>query len=214
MGYWMIETCLKIFRTIKVELSSHYPSVQCLSSLSSECCKSIHVIPDNITLSCCYLYSKVSKGCTKMWHLISKSGSPHHRRVYNVDYSGDPTNMRSTTRYCDYITWKSKKQDVVFRSSTKSKYKAMTQTTCELIWLRNLLGEIGFTQSNSMNLWGDNDLWGYVLILQTFRCLMKEPKYQTYTSWLLFRSRKVWNNHNSLYSNMKSISQCLYKGVT
>ncbi|CAM8983577.1 unnamed protein product [Rhodiola kirilowii] len=35
------------------------------------------------------------------------------------------------------ITWKTKKQAVVFRSSTE--YRAMSQTPCELVWLTRLL---------------------------------------------------------------------------
>jgi hypothetical protein len=37
------------------------------------------------------------------------------------------------------ISWKSKKQHVVARSSTKVKYCAMPHTTCELLWLKHLL---------------------------------------------------------------------------
>ena len=55
------------------------------------------------------------------------------------------------------MSWRSKKQNVVSRSSAESEYRAMAQTTCELIWLRNLLGEIGFSQSKPMNLWCDNE---------------------------------------------------------
>ena len=36
-------------------------------------------------------------------------------------------------------SWKSKKQDVVARSSVEAKYRAMAFSTCELIWLKHLL---------------------------------------------------------------------------
>jgi hypothetical protein len=80
----------------------------------------------------------------------------------DADYDGDPTSRRSTTGYCVFVggnlvSWRSKKQNVVSRSSAESEYRAMAQTTCELIWLRNLLGEIGFSQSKPMNLWCDNE---------------------------------------------------------
>ena len=42
------------------------------------------------------------------------------------------------------ISWKSKKQHVVARSSAEAEYRAMTLVTCELICLRHLLQELRF----------------------------------------------------------------------
>ncbi|KAJ7970237.1 Retrovirus-related Pol polyprotein from transposon TNT 1-94 [Quillaja saponaria] len=68
---------------------------------------------------------------------------------------------RSTTGYCVFlggnlVSWKSKEQTVVSRSSAESEYRAMTQTTAELVWLKNLLEELGFTHSQPMELICDN----------------------------------------------------------
>ena len=53
------------------------------------------------------------------------------------------------------MTWRNKKQDV-FRSSTEAKYKAMTHTACEMMWLKNLLLELDFRQSGPMPMFCDN----------------------------------------------------------
>ena len=38
----------------------------------------------------------------------------------------------------------------------------MAQTTCEIVWMRNLLGEIGFPQSNPTMMWCDNQVAIYI----------------------------------------------------
>ena len=55
---------------------------------------------------------------------------------------------RSTTVYCVFVrgnlvSWKSKKQSVVSRSSAESEYRVMTQSACEIMWLYQLLMEDG-----------------------------------------------------------------------
>ncbi|KAH7516144.1 hypothetical protein FEM48_Zijuj10G0104000 [Ziziphus jujuba var. spinosa] len=54
------------------------------------------------------------------------------------------------------ISWKSKKQACVSKSSTESEYRAMSAACSEIVWLRGLLAELGFTQSNPTPLHADN----------------------------------------------------------
>ena len=55
------------------------------------------------------------------------------------------------------ITWSSKKQNAVARSSTESEYRALASTATELVWIQNLLMEIGVPlQLTPPILWCDN----------------------------------------------------------
>ena len=58
----------------------------------------------------------------------------------DANWAGDPTDRQSTTGYCfllgdSLISWRSKKQTVIARSSTEVEYRALVATTIELIWL-------------------------------------------------------------------------------
>ena len=79
----------------------------------------------------------------------------------DADWAGDPTDRRSTIGYCfllgdSLISWRSKKQTIVARSSTEAEYRALTATTAELIWLRWLLQDLGVDCSTATKLHCDN----------------------------------------------------------
>jgi hypothetical protein len=69
---------------------------------------------------------------------------------FDADWVGDPTNHCSTTGFCFFlrdslISWRSKKQHIVSRSSTEAEYRALANTTSKLLALRWLLEDMGLT---------------------------------------------------------------------
>lgn len=56
----------------------------------------------------------------------------------DVDYPGSLIDRRSTSRYCTFlggnlVTWRSKKPNVLARSSAKVEFQAMAKGVCELL---------------------------------------------------------------------------------
>jgi hypothetical protein len=54
------------------------------------------------------------------------------------------------------VSWRSKKQPVVSRSTAEAEYRAMSVSLSELLWLRNLLSELMLPVDTPMKLWCDN----------------------------------------------------------
>lgn len=75
----------------------------------------------------------------------------------NANWASSPIDRRYISGYWVFIggnltSCKSKKQNVVTRSSVAAEYRVMASTTCELIWLKKLLQELRFAEIKQMTL--------------------------------------------------------------
>ena len=75
--------------------------------------------------------------------------------------------MRSSSGYCVFVggnlvSWKSKKQSVVPRSSVDYEFRVMAQSLCEIMWLHQLLMEVSIETPVPTKLWCDNQVTLYI----------------------------------------------------
>src|SRR5436190_18480175 len=83
------------------------------------------------------------------------------RAYFDAGWADDSDTRRSTTGYCIFlgtslISWRSKRQEVVSRSSTEAEYRAMADTTLEIHWLCEFLSDIGISVQTPIPMHYDN----------------------------------------------------------
>ncbi|XP_061357895.1 uncharacterized mitochondrial protein AtMg00810-like [Gastrolobium bilobum] len=103
-----------------------------------------------------YLSGIVSHGLT-----ITPSKNFHLTAYCDSDWGSDLDERCSTSGYCIFfgsnlVTWSSKKQHVVSRSSTEVEYRCLAATVAELTWIQYLLSELCIQLPRPPTLYCDN----------------------------------------------------------
>src|SRR5207237_2096293 len=103
-----------------------------------------------------YLKSSPGKG---LW--FKRNQHLNLEAFCDADWASSVDDRRSTSGYCVFVggnlvSWRSKKQDVVARSTAEAEYRAMAQGLSEMLWTRSLLEELKILKTSCMNVWCDN----------------------------------------------------------
>ena len=101
------------------------------------------------------------KGCPGRGLLFHRDSEVQLLGFSDADWAGCPDTQRSVTGYCfllgsSLISWKTKKQATVSRSSSEAEYRALASATCELQWLVYLLRDLHLPCSKPPALYCDN----------------------------------------------------------
>ena len=101
------------------------------------------------------------KGCPGKGILFSNHGHLKVEGYTDADWAGCLDDRRSTSGYCVFVgdnlvCWRSKKQNVVARSTAEAEFRSMASGLCELMWLRILLSELGLFDGGPLQLYCDN----------------------------------------------------------
>ncbi|GMI87263.1 cysteine-rich RLK (RECEPTOR-like protein kinase) 8 [Hibiscus trionum] len=130
-----------------------------------------------------HLLSYIKKTLALELFFSSESSFQLHGFV-DSDYSSCPDTRRSISGYCMYIgnnivSWKSKKQATVSRSSCESEYRAMVAATCELVWLASLLSSFQVPVTHA-SLYCDNQSAIHLASNQVFHEPLHGPLFKSF----------------------------------
>jgi hypothetical protein len=78
---------------------------------------------------------------------FKKNGHLNLEGYCDADWGSSRDDKRSTSGYCVFVggnlvSWRSKKQAIVARSTAEAEYRAMALGLCEMLWLKGLLKEL------------------------------------------------------------------------
>ncbi|KAK3038643.1 hypothetical protein RJ639_027306 [Escallonia herrerae] len=94
--------------------------------------------------------------------LFTKNEDHQSVDVYtDADWAGAVDDRRSTSGYFTFVggnlvTWRSKKKNVVARSSAEAEFRGIALGVCEALWLRLLLQDLGCVSKQPIKLYCDN----------------------------------------------------------
>ena len=120
-----------------------------------------------------YLHGTLNHG------LYFRKSSPLSLHAFSdADWAGNIDDRTSTSAYVVFlgsnaISWSSKKQKSVARSSTEAEYRVVASTTSEIAWIQSLLQELAISPTSTPTIYCDNVGTTYLCANPVFHSRMK-----------------------------------------
>ncbi|XP_020551111.1 uncharacterized protein LOC110012327 [Sesamum indicum] len=101
------------------------------------------------------------KGTSSLGLFFSSSNSLQPSVFTDASWASCSDSCRSVTGFCVFlgsslVSWKTKKQATVSRSSAEAEYRSMGSAVCELLWLSYLLRAFQVSYRTPVSFWCDN----------------------------------------------------------
>jgi histone deacetylase 1/2 len=123
-------------------------------------CLHMHA-PRDVHLTMLKRILRYIKGTPRLGILLRASTSTTLTAYTDADWAGCPDTRRSTSGFCVFlgdslVSWSSKRQTTVSRSSAEAEYRGVANAVAECTWLRNLLAEINCNVDTATLVFCDN----------------------------------------------------------
>uniref|UniRef100_A0A803LUX6 RNase H type-1 domain-containing protein n=1 Tax=Chenopodium quinoa TaxID=63459 RepID=A0A803LUX6_CHEQI len=117
--------------------------------------------PQEQHLEVVYKILRYLKGSPRKGVIFRNHGHLNLHAFTDADWGGDRDSRKSTSGYFtlvggNLVTWKNKRQKVVSMSSAEAEFRGIAKGVTEVLWLRKLLSELGYTPKKSCKLYCDN----------------------------------------------------------
>ncbi|XP_021735713.1 uncharacterized protein LOC110702318 [Chenopodium quinoa] len=117
--------------------------------------------PTDVHYQCAVRVLRYLSGTIQQGILLASQGSAELKAYCDSDWAGCQSTRRSTSGFCillgrSPVSWKSKRQSTVAKSTAETEYRSMALTVCEVMWLKELLKDLGMSKLGTTSIFCDN----------------------------------------------------------